>query len=94
MILDTLLKRYERLRSYRNELKTTPTNKRYDDLFVVAYPKSGVTWFSCLLANLSLRLSEDRRRATFFNLQIFVPDIHVSNHLGSPILPHPGFRMI
>ena len=87
----TLLTKYRKL---RRRMSATPVTLRHDDLFLVAYPKSGVTWFSFLIANLALQLSGDRRKSTFFNLQVFVPDIHVSNHLADPILSEPGFRII
>ena len=72
-----------------------PRQRRVDDLFLVEFPKSGVTWLSFLFANTNLLLSgKDERRATFFNINDFVPDIAVDRDIGLPLLPIPGHRVI
>jgi len=74
---------------------TMPVSPLNSDTYLVAFPKSGVTWLSFLLANVNLLLSGDRqRRATFFNINDLIPDIHVSRNLGQPATPAPGFRII
>jgi len=76
-------------------LAEVPRQRRVDDLFLVEFPKSGVTWLSFLFANTNLLLSsQGERRATFFNINDFVPDIAVDREIGPPILPVPGHRVI
>jgi hypothetical protein len=69
-----------------------PVKRRDDDLFLVEYPKSGVTWLTFLIANVNALASEDQRRVTFFNVNDFVPDVQSVRHLGVPLLRVPGFR--
>ena len=73
-----------------------PANPLNTDLYLVAFPKSGITWLSFMLANVNLALSGryDRQRATFFNINDLIPDIHVSRDLRMPRRELPGFRMI
>ena len=86
-----LLHRLDRAARWRD----LPADPRADDLYLVEFPKSGVTWLSFLIANTNLLLAGDRDRlVTFFNLNDFVADIEVSRHL-SPIPPSTlGFRVI
>lgn len=54
------------------------------DLFLVEFPKSGVTWLSNIIANIeilnSTEISECKKRITFGNLESFISD----RHLGYP----------
>jgi hypothetical protein len=71
-----------------------PATLRHDDLYLVEFPKSGVTWLSYLMANTGLVLSASARRATFFNLNEFVADIHFDRNLAPPRTDGFGFRCI
>jgi len=72
----------------------TPTKQRHDDVWLVEFPKSGVTWLSFLLANINLRCSGIDRQVTFFNIHDFVPDVGQSRHIKDSALPFPGQRFI
>lgn len=66
----------------------------HDDLYLVSFPKSGVTWLSFLMANIHLQCSRLDATATFFNLESYIPDIHLTRSLKDSILTFPGFRII
>ncbi len=74
--------------------QTLPENPQHDDVYLVAFPKSGITWLSFLMANVHLKASGLNAKATFFNADSFIPDIHVARNIKSAILPFPGFRVI
>lgn len=44
------------------------------DLFVVEFPKSGITWLSFLLANVELQLIGEKQKVTFFNINALIPE--------------------
>ena len=46
------------------------------DIYLVAFPKSGVTWLSFLLGNIELKILGRDEHITFFNYHKYVPDIH------------------
>lgn len=69
-----------------------PGERHDDDLFVVEFPKSGVTWLTFLLANVNAQLGGDRRAVTYFNLNDFVPDVQSVSHLSVPRAALPGYR--
>jgi len=62
------------------------------DLFLVAYPKSGINWLKWLMATTNLLLSGDKREITFFNHSDFIADLHSVSRIGPPSLPVPGCR--
>jgi hypothetical protein len=62
------------------------------DLFLVAFPHSGLGWMARLYANASLILAEDSRKVTPFNLGDLVADADRLRRAGPPPLPVPGFR--
>lgn len=71
-----------------------PAIPRHDDLYLVEFPKSGVTWLCFLMANANHALRQSPRNATFFNIHEIIPDIHVCRHLPPPQVDGLGFRII
>ena len=48
----------------------------FSDIFIVSYPKSGVTWLCLILANILNILKADNRRIDYFSVHDYIPDIH------------------
>lgn len=73
-----------------------PNNPRHDDVYIVEFPKSGVTWLSTLIANINLQISnKTKENITFYNIHQYVPDIHTSLDISySPPWSVPNFRFI
>lgn len=72
-----------------------PSNPRHDDVYIVEFPKSGVTWLSTIITNVNLLISNKQEKATFYNLQQYIPDIHASLDLSyDPLWSFPKFRFI
>lgn len=65
-----------------------------DDLFVVEFPKSGITWFTTILANTICLQNQLFLFPTQFNLEQFVGDVHVSKHINHKSYHFPGYRVI
>jgi hypothetical protein len=80
--------------AYSQERKLTPIQPRNDDVYLVSFPKSGATWMNFLIANVNIAMSGVDRVVTFYNVHQYVPDIHDSRELGTPLLSFPGFRFI
>ena len=72
-----------------------PEQPRHDDIYLVAFPKSGITWLSTIVAQLFLSYSGSSRIITPYNLQKYIPDIHVSRCIPiTAMLPMLEQRMI
>lgn len=60
--------------SLHNE--TIPKNQMHDDIFIVEYPKSGITWLSFILGNIELQLENINEKITYYNYHRYIVDIH------------------
>lgn len=74
-ILREYFKEYVEHIKYR---KLVPKNSRHDDTYLVEFPKSGVTWFSFIIANISLQQesASNQESVTFYNHHRYVIDVH------------------
>lgn len=71
-----------------------PVVPQHDDLYLVEYPKSGITWLTFLLANYLCERNRVELDVNFFNINDFVPDIHYSRDIGPARFAYPGYRFI
>ena len=72
-----------------------PCNPKHDDIYLVEYPKSGVTWLSTIIGNINLIESDQKQQITYFNLHQYIPDIHTSRELSEfPLWSFPNCRFI
>jgi hypothetical protein len=72
-----------------------PIKQKNSDIYIIEFPKSGITWLSTLIANINLIESHSSQRATFYNIQQLVPDIHMNrNILDAPMWGIPRCRFI
>lgn len=101
MILNNLAGRVKRKAilitniAYREKHKRlTPANPSCDDLYIVAYPKSGISWTRFLLSNIIIIENNLDRNINFININDIIPDIHVSRNTPAQALLMPGHRLI
>jgi len=66
-------KEYLRYLKYKN---TLPNNPMHDDIYIVEFPKSGITWLQHILGNIELKLQNKNEKITFYNHHRYLPDIH------------------
>ena len=72
-----------------------PVIQKSNDIFIVEFPKSGITWLSTIIANINLMESGLKQRATYYNIQQLIPDIHISRNISDKaIWPFPNIRFI
>lgn len=88
-----------KLSAVRNRLRRPPslvaTPSQANDVYIVEFPKSGITWISTVIANLALDASGVKDfGVTFTNLRTIVPDIHLGTELGPTPYTVPPLRFI
>jgi len=68
------VKKYAKYLRYKN---TLPKNPMHDDIYIVEFPKSGITWLQHILGNIELQLvGKKDKHITFYNHHKYLPDIH------------------
>ena len=55
---------------------TVVKNPMHDDIYIVEFPKSGVTWLSHILCNIELQLIDRNEIATMYNIHRYIVDVH------------------
>lgn len=54
-----------------------PKNPMHDDIYIVEFPKSGITWVQHILGNIELQLAGLKDECiTFYNCHKYLPDVH------------------
>ena len=62
---------------YFSYKETLPLNPMHDDIYVVEFPKSGITWLQHILGNIELQLAGYKNEfITYYNHHKYLPDIH------------------
>lgn len=74
--LKQLLKDGKEHLRYLKYKKTIPKNPMHNDIYIVEFPKSGITWLSHLLGNIELQLENKSEKITFYNHHRYIIDIH------------------
>ena len=69
-------------------------DSKYSDIYLNSFPKSGNTWLSFLISNVSILINKENIKVNFFNLHQFIPDIHAHKKLGDTLLKFPANRII
>lgn len=72
-------KEYLRYLKYKNTLPNNPNNS---DLYIVEFPKGGITWFSTIVANTCFLEEGINKTATHYNLEQFIGDVHQNNMIN------------
>ena len=69
--------------------RLAPNSPANNDLYIVEFPKSGITWLCTLVTNFFLlEKGSENLRASHFNLELFGGDVHQSDTLYA----HPVFN--
>lgn len=84
-------KEYLRYLKYKNTLPNNPNNS---DLYIVEFPKGGITWFSTILANTCFLEEGINKKATYYNLEQFIGDVHINKIINTNESVYPYHRII
>lgn len=91
------IKQFSRLpfKNIRNRFSSPmPSDPQHNDLYIVAYPKSGLNWLCCILANIALIESKRVQVANFVSSRLYVPIATPGRRIGNQICPTPPVRMM
>jgi len=57
--------------------KLVPKNPMHDDIYIVEFPKSGITWLQHIIGNIELQaVGKKDEKITFYNHHKYLPDVH------------------
>lgn len=74
----------QKLRQSVYEFRTAPIWSYNSDLYIVEYPKSGITWFSTILARLYWIRDDRNKVPTHFSLEQIIGDVHKNKIIQVP----------
>ncbi len=93
-LLMNLIKKIEYLVNESSYKKSLPDQQYHNDIYIVEYPKSGITWFSNILSNIYLINSGINIRATAFNINMLIPGVNSFKQIHKPYWNTPNSRLI
>ena len=79
---------------HRRTSHLTAKNPQHNDVYVVEFPRSGITWLSAMLANMALLASGRSEVASFTTSHLYVPDVGVTKAIGEMAYDVPPVRLI
>jgi len=88
------LKHLRRRLKYYEYSNSTPSDFKNSDVYIVEYPKSGITWLSTIMTNLNFKLLGVEKDVTFYNVGQHVADISRTRRVGEQLTKDLGFRLI
>ena len=81
--LKQFLKNVKENLRYLKYKNTLPKNPMHDDIYIVEFPKSGITWLQHILGNIELQLAGRKNEyITFYNHHKYLPDVHQLRGMG------------
>ena len=76
-IIKNVLKNTKQSFEHLQYKNTLPNNPMHDDIYIVEFPKSGITWLQHILGNIELQLiGRNDEYVSFYNHHKYSPDIH------------------
>lgn len=93
-LIKRITKKPYRVYKYCKDKKTTAKNPQHNDVYVVEFPKSGISWLCSLLSNIALIESGRKEIANFTSTGLYIPDIHVCRDISNVAYDKPPVRFI
>lgn len=72
---------FHKIRERHIAQRLCPEQMKHDDLYLVEYPKSGVTYLCHILG--SMEFNSEEFEVNYFNVHSFIPDIHESKKISA-----------
>lgn len=92
--LDSLRRLFNTSNLRESDPRLLPRLPQSNDFYIVDFPKSGVTWLCCLIANIALLRSNVSETATFNSVHIYIPDIQADRNIGFAPYSSPPVRFL
>lgn len=87
---------FQKIRQNMEMRRWVARDPRAHDIYIVEFPKSGITWLCTLIANMALQEAGSQEQVTHYNVQQYIPDIHMANDMpiGDSLLSAIPQRLI